>query len=183
VQIRAGDERDLASMLRLLDAAVVWLVARGATGQWGSDAFSANAATVDYLASIVGSGELRIAEDAGARALGGYVLGDRPAYAPAIPEPERYLEAMVVDRAHAGRGIGARLVADAVDRARIAGATVLRADCWAQAGRLIGWYEEQGFVRGDVVRVGDWPAQLLLMPVPARAQINGAAGRAPSADR
>ena len=89
------------------------------------------------------------------------MLGARPAYAPAVDLPERYIEAMVTDRRLAGRGIGSSLVADAVARARAAGATVLRADCWAESERLVRWYEQQGFAREHVVRVDGWPAQLL----------------------
>ena len=72
---------------------------------------------------------------------------------------------MVSDRRRAGNGIGARLVLDAVERTRVTGATVLRADCWAGAEQLIRWYEEQGFARGETVVVGDWPAQMLNMPI------------------
>ena len=163
--IRAGDSHDLPAMLRLLDAAVEWLVARGAEGQWGSVPFSASPVMVDNLARIAAAGELRIALDADRTIVGGYVLGNRPSYASAIEEPERYIEAMVSARTHAGRGIGALLVDDAAARARTAGAQVLRTDCWAHAPRLVRWYEERGFQRAEVVDVHGWPAQMLRMPL------------------
>jgi GNAT superfamily N-acetyltransferase len=160
-----GDARDLESLIALLDAAVVWLVDRGAGGQWGSVPFSASPAMVVYLRRIAEAGELRVARDATGRVVGGYVLGGPPGYAPAVARVERYVEAMVSDRTLAGRGIGAALVRDAIERSRAAGASLVRADCWAGAERLIRWYESQGFERGDVVLVGDWPAQLLRMSV------------------
>ncbi len=63
------------------------------------------------------------------------------------------------------RGSAHCLVVDAIARARSAGATVLRADCWAEARRLIEWYEAQGFERDGIVSVGEWQAQLLRMSV------------------
>jgi GNAT superfamily N-acetyltransferase len=164
-EIRPGDAHDLSELLRLLDSAVEWLAARGAEGQWGSAPFSASSAMVDRIARITADGELRIAVDAVRRVVGGYVLGPRPSYAPAIREPERDIEAMVTERALAGRGIGSLLVEDASARARAAGVHVVRTDCWAGAPRLVRWYEERGFERGDVVDVDGWPAQLLRMPL------------------
>jgi GNAT superfamily N-acetyltransferase len=159
--VRSGQAGDLAELLRLLDGAVEWLGARGAAGQWGREPFSASEAMVAYLEEIVAAGELRVAADVDGAVVGGYVLGARPAYAQPIAEPERYLEAMVSDRHLAGRGVGSLLVMDAVARSSDLGAYVLRADCWAEGARLIRWYEAQGFTRDGVIRVGDWPAQLL----------------------
>jgi GNAT superfamily N-acetyltransferase len=161
--VRRGGADDLHEILGLLDAAVEWLVARGAEGQWGSDPFSTNASMVRHLSQIISAGELRIARDQSERVVGGYVLGLRPAYAPVIRGAERYIEAMVTARDLAGRGIGTLLVDDAIDRARLADARAVRTDCWAEAPRLIRWYEECGFERGDRVWVGAWPAQMLHM--------------------
>jgi GNAT superfamily N-acetyltransferase len=118
---------------------------------------------VGHLAQIVAAGELRIAQDPSEDVVGCYVLGRRPAYAPVISEPERYIEAMVTSRALAGQGIGALLVNDAIDRSHLADAHTLRTDCWAEAPGLIRWYEERGFERGEEVRVGEWPARMLHM--------------------
>jgi GNAT superfamily N-acetyltransferase len=121
--------------------------------------------TTLHLTQIAADGELGIALDPSRTVAGGYVLGNRPPYAAEIPEPERYIEAMVTARAHAGRGIGALLVDDAATFARAAGAQVLRTDCWERSPRLVRWYEEHGFERTDVVSVDGWPAQLLRMPL------------------
>ena len=80
-----------------------------------------------------------------------------------IDEPERYIEALVTSRRHAGRGIGALLVAGAVEEARTAGAAVLRVDCWAGAPPLVAWYERQGFVRSGTFDVGGWIGQVFTM--------------------
>jgi GNAT superfamily N-acetyltransferase len=78
-------------------------------------------------------------------------------------EPERYVEALVTSRRHAGRGIGARLVAAAADEARAAGAVVLRVDCWAGAPPLVAWYERQGFARSGTFDVDGWIGQVFTM--------------------
>lgn len=159
--VRPGTPHDLGAVLGLLDAAIEWLVRRGADAQWGSEPFSTNPVMVDYLSQITAAGELRVARDQSDQLVGSYVLGPRPVYAPIGSEPERYIEAMVSARALAGQGIGTLLVNDAIDRAGTLGAHALRTDCWAEAPRLIRWYEQRGFTRGERVEIGEWPAQML----------------------
>ena len=60
---------------------------------------------------------------------------------------ERYIEALVSSRAHAGRDIGGALVRRAIEETRAAGIALLRVDCWAGAPPLVAWYERQGFHR------------------------------------
>ena len=80
-----------------------------------------------------------------------------------IDEPEAYVEALVTSRAHAGRRIGAQLVAAAAEEAREAGAAVLRVDCWAGAPALVAWYERQGFRRSGRFDVRGWIGQVFTM--------------------
>ncbi len=133
--VRPGDSHDLPAMVRLLDAAVEWLVARGSEGQWGSVPFSAQShhgrpphadrrrrRAQDRVRSIRGPSSAATCSASG------------PRTPPEIEEPERYIEAMVSSRAHAGRGIGALLVDDAVARARGAGAA---RRCAPTAGRAL----------------------------------------------
>jgi GNAT superfamily N-acetyltransferase len=159
--VRPATQEDLGRVLELFDAAVVWLVARGAAGQWGREPFSSTAARRDQLAGIASRGEPRVACDDTGEIVGFSVLGDRPAYAPPVGEPERYLEALVTDRARAGEGIGSALIADAVALTRAAGVALLSTDCWAGAPRLVRWYEQHGFAAGAAFLVGAWPAQQL----------------------
>jgi GNAT superfamily N-acetyltransferase len=109
---------------------------------------------------------LRIAqEDGDATPLGALVLGVRPPHVEPIDEPEGYVEALVSSRAHAGRRIGAQLVAAAAQEARDAGAAVLRVDCWAGAPPLVAWYERQGFRRSGRFDVRGWIGQVFTMPL------------------
>ena len=46
LEIRHGGAQDAPLLLELFDDAVRWMVARGQTGQWGSEPFSAKASRV-----------------------------------------------------------------------------------------------------------------------------------------
>src|SRR5437763_1974785 len=102
--IRHGSAADARLVLALFDEAVAWLVARGQTGQWGSEPFSAQEIQVARAAEWAAGGGLRIAEDAGGEPLGAMVLGARPAWVSPAPAPELYIEVLVTSRRHAGRG-------------------------------------------------------------------------------
>jgi hypothetical protein len=51
--VRRGSADDLRAILGILDAAIEWLVRRGADGQWGSDPFSRNPSMVGQLSQII----------------------------------------------------------------------------------------------------------------------------------
>jgi GNAT superfamily N-acetyltransferase len=163
VHIRPGTAADVPLMLALFDEAVAWLVARGQLDQWGITPWSERPSAVGHVKAWAHGPGLRIAQDADGMPLGALVLGARPPHVEPIDEPERYIEALVTSRRHAGRGIGALLVAAAADEARDAGATVLRVDCWAGAPPLVAWYERQGFVRSGAFDAGGWVGQVFTM--------------------
>jgi ribosomal protein S18 acetylase RimI-like enzyme len=163
VNIRAGGAADAAVLVALFDEAVAWLVARGQTGQWGTEPFSASERRVAEVTALAAGGGLRIAEDAAGEPLGALGLGDRHPWIEPAPVPELYVTALVTSRRHAGQDVGGALIRHAVDEARTAGVPLLRVDCWADAPGLVGWYERQGFRRnGTFVRDG-WRGQVLSM--------------------
>jgi GNAT superfamily N-acetyltransferase len=163
VHIRPGTAADAPPVLALFDEAVTWLVARGQTEQWGTTPWSERPSAVGHVKAWAHGPGLRIAQDPDATPLGALVLGARPAHVESIDQPERYIEALVTSRRHAGRGIGALLLAAAADEARGAGAAVLRVDCWAGAPPLVAWYERQGFERSGTFDVGGWVGQVFTM--------------------
>ena len=162
--IREGGPADAAAVLALFDEAVEWLVERGQTGQWGAEPFSAIEARVAAAAGWGASGGLRIAERDGAP-VGALVLGSHPEWVTPAGEPERYIEALVTSRAHAGQDIGGALVRRAIEETRAAGIGLLRVDCWAGAPPLVAWYERQGFVRSGTFEVRGWPGQVFSLRV------------------
>lgn len=163
-RIRTGSAADAPAVVGLFDEAVAWLVARGQEGQWGTTPWSQRPELVARTHAWARGGGLRIAqEDGDATPLGALVLGAHPPHVEPIDEPEAYVEALVTSRAHAGRRIGAQLVAAAAEEARDAGAAVLRVDCWAGAPPLVAWYERQGFRRSGRFDVRGWIGQVFTM--------------------
>ena len=160
-RIRAGSVADLAAVLGLLDRAVEWLVAQGRTGQWGDQPWSASEARVGRIRGMIERpNELLIADgDAGpvaALAHGTVAHG----YVPAATEPEDYVLLLVSDPAV--RGAGRLLLDESWDRARAAGLTRQRVDCYGgDDGKLVRFYESAGFTRVAPFEVNGWPGQLL----------------------
>jgi GNAT superfamily N-acetyltransferase len=160
--VRAGGVADQAVLLALFDEAVAWLGARGQTGQWGSEPFSARADMQARVHGLVTGGGLWIAEHAGAP-VGALALGTAPGYAPPARRPELYINLLLTSRRFAGMGIGRSLVDFAVRQARERGAEQLRVDCWAEAAGLVRWYEDVGFERAGTFDLAGWRGQLLTM--------------------
>jgi GNAT superfamily N-acetyltransferase len=159
VRLRRGGPGDAAAVVALFDEAVSWLVARGQTGQWGSEPLSRNERMVARVRGWANGPGLWMAEVDG-RVAGALVVGERPEHVHAVSEPELYVELLLSSRAPAGQGVGAALLAHAAELARDAGVALLRVDCWAGAPPLVTYYERQGFVRDGTFAVGDWHGQV-----------------------
>jgi len=163
--VRVGGVGDVGAVLALLDDATRWLVARGRTGQWGSLPHSGNPRRITQVQGWATAGDLYLAEQGGTP-VGATVVGGAVPHVPPATEPELYVNLLVTDRNHAGRGIGARLLAHAEELARAAGVGLLRVDCYAgDDGALIRYYERQGFTATEPfsVPLADrcWPGQVL----------------------
>ncbi|MEV1146093.1 GNAT family N-acetyltransferase [Micromonospora sp. NPDC049799] len=164
--VRPGGPADAKTILRLLDDATAWLVARGRTGQWGATPASEDPRRVAQADVWATGGGLWLAV-VGDRPVGALVVGAATDYVPAATEPELYVNLLVTDRAYAGRGVGGRLLTHAADLARARGLPLLRVDCYAgDDGALVRWYERQGFTATEpftVERPGrdPWPGQVL----------------------
>ncbi len=165
--VRAGGPADAPAVLRLLDGATAWLVARGRAGQWGTEPASTDPRRIAQADAWATGGGLWLAQAAD-QPVGALVVGAATEYVPPATEPELYVNLLVTDRAHAGAGIGGRLLAHAAELARERGVGLLRVDCYAgDDGALVRWYERQGFTATDpftVERPGrpPWPGQVLV---------------------
>ena len=162
MRIRRGGPGDAEAVIALFDEAVAWMVARGQTGQWGSEPMSHNRRMVAQVHEWAAGDGLWLMEDEGV-AVGALVVGSRPEHVHPVGEPELYVELLLSSRARAGRRIGALLVDHAVALARAAGVPLLRVDCWAGAPKLVGFYEAQGFVRDGTFDVRGWSGQVFSM--------------------
>jgi GNAT superfamily N-acetyltransferase len=164
IRVRPGGLADAPAVLNMLDSAVVWMNGRGNTEQWGTTPYSRKPGGVARVQRYMTENAPYIAELDGTPA-GALVLDSGPS--PQMPiapagEPERYVRLLVSDRRHAGRGIGAALLAHAVEETRRAGVELLRVDCWAGGGgELVAFYERNGFTPTDRFLSGDWPGQVL----------------------
>ena len=164
--IRRAGRDDVPAVLKLLDGATEWLVARGLTEQWGTAPHSTSPRRVAQITGFADDGGLWIAENP--QVVGALAVGTAMDYVPPATEPELYVRLLVTDRAFAGQTIGGVLLDHARALARDAGVSLLRVDCYAGGdGALIRYYEKQGFTRDAefaVPRVNDsdWPGQLLV---------------------
>ncbi|MFC5663634.1 GNAT family N-acetyltransferase [Kitasatospora misakiensis] len=168
MKIRNGGPESIPDILSLLDGAVVWLTAQGRTGQWGDHSFSGTPTRVEHIAKYGREPFLiRLAVDEEGRTVGSCVLSEqRPDNATPVDEPELYIRNLVTDRSRKGSGIGAALIADALDEARRRGIGLLRVDCFAGGDRkLVGQYRALGFTETESFEVeqpaGPWYGQIL----------------------
>lgn len=166
ITIRRGGAADLPAVLGILDSAVVWLNGKGIADQWGTEPFTGSPERVAHVGRVMGEGSPWIAEVNGVPA-GTLTLTPHPgAYVPPAGEPERYVRYLATGGRFHGLGVGAALLARAVEETRRAGVPLLRVDCFAgSGGRLVEYYERRGFTRTDPFTVGDWPGQVLEMRV------------------
>jgi GNAT superfamily N-acetyltransferase len=168
ITMREGGPDDIPVILGMLDSCVEWLVSQGRTRQWGTTPLSQNPRTAESVARHMADGTAYIAEVDGVPAATLTVTGGPGAYLAHLPapgEPERYIHWLASDRRFKGRGAGAALLAHAAEETRRAGISLLRVDCYAgDDGRLVAYYEANGFTRTDTYTAGadgDWPGQVL----------------------
>lgn len=157
---------DTVAVLALLDKAAAWLVAQGRTGQWGTERQSTDPRRIATAGKWAESGGLYLAWLEG-EPVGALAVGEAPAYAGPATEPELYVNLLVTDRAHAGKGIGGALLEHARALAESAGKHLLRLDCYAGGDRaLVRYYESQGYTATEPITVdtprGPWPGQILV---------------------
>ncbi|MEU1861637.1 GNAT family N-acetyltransferase [Streptomyces gardneri] len=162
MKIRKGGAEDLPAILAVLDSAVVWLNGKGITAQWGTESFSGRPKAVEQVRRTMGEGDPWIVEIDGVPA-GTMTLTPHPGQhiAPA-DEPEVYVRLLATDARFHGHGVGAALLAHAAEETRRRGVSLLRVDCFAGSeGRLVAYYEGQGFTPTDTFLVGEWAGQVL----------------------
>ncbi|MCH5675881.1 GNAT family N-acetyltransferase [Streptomyces gilvus] len=165
ITIRESGPDDVPVILGMLDSCVEWLVAQGRGGQWGTEPLSRHEKTVASVVGYMEEGVAYIAEADGVPAAT-LTLTDAPgAYLADLEppgEPERYIHWLASDRRFKGHGIGSALLAHAAEETRRAGISLLRVDCYAGGdGRLVRYYESNGFARTQTYGGERWPGQVL----------------------
>ncbi len=156
--MRRASADEAAVILELRAAAQRWLTGRGIE-QWLPGEISV--ADVQQQAA---AGEWHVAGDdhaihAALRVLtSDWMWAGHEAQRPAV-----YVHGLVIDRAQAGRGLGARLLDWAAAQGRSAGAEVLRLDCMEANPGLRQYYAGLGFRQvGRLDFDGPWHSAVLL---------------------
>lgn len=164
MEIRKGGADDIPAILALLDSAAQRLTAAGRTAQWGTEPLSRREPVVRRVHEYVAEGTPWLAEIDGEPA-GTLILTSGPGSGPAIApadEPEQYVHWLATDSRFTGRGVGAALLAHAAAETRAQGLGLLRVDCYAGGdGKLVAYYESQGFRRTETYDSNGWPGQVL----------------------
>lgn len=158
VQVRPASADDAAAILALRAAAERWLAARGIE-QWHPGEVS--------LADVrrqVSAGEWHVAwDDRAMHAALRLLWSDSMWTGHGTQGPAIYVHGLVIDRAQAGRGLGARLLDWAATQGRSTGAGVLRLDCVEGNPRLRRYYAGLGFREvGRRDFDGPWHSAVLL---------------------
>ncbi|WIX85288.1 GNAT family N-acetyltransferase [Amycolatopsis sp. DG1A-15b] len=162
IVIRSGDSGDTDTLLGFFDEAIEWLVARGSSGQWGTEPWSRVPKRVEGVKGMAADPGLRIAVVDGEAAGALIVSEEHDRHVPAVDERELYIRLLITSRRFTGRRVGGRLVEYALDEARRRGIDLVRVDCWAGGdGELQRYYESQGFKPTVRFNVGEWVGQVL----------------------
>jgi GNAT superfamily N-acetyltransferase len=165
MMIRRAGRDDVPVVLKILDGATEWLVARGRTDQWGTRMHSTSPRRVAQIIEFAEEGGLWVGEADG-RLVGALAVGTAPPHIPQTDEPELYVRLLVSERASSGQNVGGELLDHARYLAREAGVSLLRVDCFAGGdGALVRYYERQGFTRTEafteVSGSEEWRGQVL----------------------
>ena len=160
--IRPASVADAPAVVQVFDEVIAWFVGMGNDGQWGTEPWSASPRRVAQVAEACAMPDAWVVAEPGGRIRAALVLGEPMPYVPPATEPEVYVRLLIVARDAPVRGLGRRLLAFAEARARAAGVSRLRVDCYAGGtGALVSFYESCGYERISVFNLEGWPGQLL----------------------
>jgi ribosomal protein S18 acetylase RimI-like enzyme len=139
LQMRLAQPLDADVLLALREAAGRRLVTRGIR-QWEPGEVS-----VEQIRAQVGAGEWWVHGRDGAVAGALRLLWSDVEFWGDRPDDDAYVHGLMIDRCHAGEGLGRRLLDWAEHRAREADRPFLRLDCAEVNDRLRRYYRERGF--------------------------------------
>jgi GNAT superfamily N-acetyltransferase len=139
---------DADSVWRLLDAAAVWLTARG-IAQWKPGALPRR-----LVEDGIARGEVFVVRDADALVATLQLAESDPEIWGPDAGDALYLHRLCVERTRAGDGLGFALLDWATATARTRGRRLLRLDCVASNDALRRYYARAGFAERGEVDVG-----------------------------
>ncbi|MGH3908290.1 MAG: GNAT family N-acetyltransferase [Pseudonocardiaceae bacterium] len=146
MRIRLARHSDLPAILRWRQEAANWLATIG-SDQW-SDAGLTQDAFKRRVSDSIDAGETWIAEDDDRRPIGTIAIDSTsdPGLWSTVELRNAYvIHRMIVDRAAAGQGVGAKLIDHAIYLAQRDSRTRLVLDAWTSNEDLHRYYRTQGF--------------------------------------
>lgn len=174
---------DLATILSLRDEAARWIASMGGD-QW-QDAWPTPDQQAERIAESIATGETWMLHDgphiAGTIAVDEF--SDPHLWTPdEQAEPAHYAHRLIIPRAYAGQGLGAKVLDWGSDRAARCGKRWVRVDVWTSNTRLQQYYLDHGFQHVRTLHT-DYPSGALFQRRAERArtrldlrQVNGPPG-------
>jgi ribosomal protein S18 acetylase RimI-like enzyme len=158
---------DVEELHALREAAARWLVERGVR-QW-----QPGEVDVPRIRDQVGDGEWFLHRRAGSVLVALRFLWCDPLFWGEQSDDAAYVHGLVIDRRHAGEGLGAAALRWAEDKASAAEKRYLRLDHAADNARLARYYRERGFVERGRREFDAWgPVMLLEKPLDAQDELS-----------
>lgn len=154
---------DAEDLVALRNSVARWLVDRG-IDQWLPGEFSRK-----RIRSWIERGRVHVHRRAGTIVAAVAILDADPGIWRDDRPDAGYIHLLMVDRAHAGSGLGDAALAYAEHQIRDRGGTVARLDAVASNVALQAWYEQRGYRRVSRTAVGDqdlYDAVLFEKPLP-----------------
>jgi protein-tyrosine phosphatase len=150
VDLRVASANDIPTIERYIVEATAWMRETGIR-QWLSGEFT----TAD-IASWVASRDTYVGVIDG-RTLGSVrIQNSDPVLWPERTDEARYVHRLVIDRAHAGQGLGRAILAATERHAGFEGCPVMRLDCGARNHRLVRYYLDAGYTLVDERQKQTW---------------------------
>ena len=138
LELQPADPGDAEGLFALREAAARWLVGRGIR-QW-----LPGEVDLRTVREQIDAGEWFLHRRAGRVPVALRFLWSDPAFCGQRPDHAAYVHGLMIDRRHAGEGLGAAALRWAEKRARGAGRTFLRLDHAADNPGLARYYRELG---------------------------------------
>ena len=156
LELDAAVTGDAENLYALREAAARWLVGRGIR-QWQPGEVG-----IGTIRRQIDAGEWFVHRRSGTVLAALRLLWADPVFWGEQPDDAAYVHGLVIDRQHAGEGLGSAALTWAEERTRAAARTYLRLDHAADNERLARYYRERGFIERGRREFDAWGPVMLV---------------------
>jgi ribosomal protein S18 acetylase RimI-like enzyme len=155
--LEPATDADAEAIVALRDAAARWMQGRG-IAQWAPGEVG-----IAEMRHLVREGRVVVVRLGGRVVAAAQLVSEDPDVWGDQADPSLYVHGLVIDRSHAGAGLGRAVLSQVERRAVADGARYLRLDCVAGNAALRAYYCEAGFAEVGHRSFGEWrhPTTLL----------------------